>query len=138
MAAKKQRRGAPAPKASANPFPISVAVVVSDRKKATAWYTETLGLSVVQSEDHWVTVGQPGHEMVLHLCQTTEYDPNGKLEPGNSGILLHLPGKDFAATCAGLKARGVEFAQEPRKDPWGWWAMVRDPDGNEHCVMPAD
>ncbi len=133
----KNRRSTPA-KRAATLYPISVAVVVSDRKKATDWYTKVLGLSVVDTEDHWVTVGQPGHEMVLHLCQTTEYDPNGKLEPGNSGILLKLPGKDFAATCDGLKERGVEFSQEPRKDPWGWWAMVRDPDGNEHCVMPAD
>ncbi len=137
MPAKKKSRTAPAP-SRASPYPISVAVVVSDRKKAVDWYTKVLGLSVVQSEDHWVTVGRPGHDMVLHLCQTTEYDPNGTLEPGNSGILLHLPGKDFAATCAALQERGVQFSQEPRKDPWGWWAMVRDPDGNEHCVMPAD
>jgi catechol 2,3-dioxygenase-like lactoylglutathione lyase family enzyme len=115
---------------------VSVAIVVSDRAKAVEWYRGTLGLEVVDEMDHWVTVGRPGDPARLHLCQTTEFDANGKLEPGNSGILFHLAGKDFRAGCEGLRSRGVEFAQEPRKDPWGWWAMIRDPDGNEHTIMP--
>ncbi len=128
----------PKSKKSTGPQPYfsSVAVVVSVRKKARDWYTTTLGLDLIDDEEHWVTVGRRGRPGVLHLCQTTEYDPKGTLEPGNTGILLRLPGKDFAASCSELKARGVAFSQEPRKDPWGWWASIRDPDGNEHVVMP--
>lgn len=114
----------------------SVAVVVSDRRKAEKWYTETLGLDVIDREDHWVTVGRKGHEGALHLCQVTEFDPKGALEPGNSGILLRLPGKDFEAGCRALKSRGVEFAHEAEKAEWGWWASVRDPDGNELILGP--
>jgi catechol 2,3-dioxygenase-like lactoylglutathione lyase family enzyme len=114
----------------------SVAVLVSDRKKAQDWYTRTLGLDLIDHEDHWVTVGTKGRPGVLHLCEATQFDPNGKLEPGNSGILLLLPGKDFRESCAALKARGVAFAEEPRTESWGSFAMIRDPDGNEHCVMP--
>jgi lactoylglutathione lyase len=117
---------------------VSVAIVVSDRKKAVDWYRRSLGLDVIDAMDHWVTVGRKGDPARLHLCQTTEFDADGKLEPGNSGILFHLDGKDFQAGCAGLKERGIEFSQEPRKDPWGWWAMIRDPDGNEHTLMPGD
>ncbi len=124
------------PPTGTKPYFSSVAVVVSDRKKAREWYTSTLGLDLIDDEEHWVTVGRRGRPGVLHLCQTTEFDPKGTLEPGNSGILLRLPGKDFAASCAELKSRGVPFHQEPRKDPWGWWASIRDPDGNEHVVMP--
>jgi len=114
----------------------SIAVVVSDRKKALEWYTQTLGLDVIDREDHWITVGRKGRPGVLHLCEATQFDPNGKLEPGNSGILLLLPGKDFQGSCAALKARGVEFAEAPRTESWGTYAMIRDPDGNEHCLMP--
>jgi catechol 2,3-dioxygenase-like lactoylglutathione lyase family enzyme len=118
------------------PYFASVAVVVSDRKKAVDWYTRTLGLDVIDQEDHWITVGRKGRPGVLHLCEVAQVDPSGKLEPGNSGILLWLPGKDFRESCAALKARGVSFAEEPRTESWGSYAMIRDPDGNEHCVMP--
>jgi len=116
----------------------SVAVVVSDTKQAVDWYTSSLGFDVVHQEDHWVTVGKKGRPGVLHLCQPMEGDPRKQLEPGNSGILLLLPGKSFEKDCAALKARGVEFAEEPTKSPWGTYAVVRDPDGNEHTLMPAD
>jgi catechol 2,3-dioxygenase-like lactoylglutathione lyase family enzyme len=124
-------RNSPSP-----PYFSSVAVVVSDRQKALDWYTRVLGLDVLANDGHWVTVGRKGREGALHLCQTTEYDPSGKLEPGNSGIMFRLPGKDFTASCAELKSRGVAFAQEPTKEEWGWWASVRDPDGNEHQLAP--
>jgi len=114
----------------------SIAVVVSDRRKAQEWYTGTLGLDLVDSEDHWVTVGRRGKDGALHLCQVTEYDPHGALEPGNTGIMLRLPGKDFAAECAALAARGIEFSQPAEKADWGWWAAIRDPDGNELMLAP--
>ncbi|HTP54116.1 MAG TPA: VOC family protein [Thermoplasmata archaeon] len=118
------------------PYLASVAVVVSDRRKAQAWYTESLGLELIDSDDHWVAVGRKGKDGVLHLCQVSEYDTHAALEPGNSGILLRLPGKDFEANCASLKANGVAFAREPEKAEWGWWAVARDPDGNELMLAP--
>ncbi len=135
MPAKKKPAAARA--AAAKPIVSSVAVVVADRENATKWYTEKLGLDVIDRMEHWVTVGRKGRPGVLHLCQTTEFDPNGKLEPGNTGIALLLPGKDFVAACDALKAQGVEFVTEPEKADWGWWASIRDPDGNEFTVGPA-
>ena len=114
----------------------SVAVVVSDRKKALDWYTNTLGLDVIMNDHHWVTVGRKGRAGALHLCEWAEVDPKAALEPGNSGILLLLPGKDFTQSCSALMARGVPFVQEPKTEPWGSYAVIRDPDGNEHMLMP--
>jgi catechol 2,3-dioxygenase-like lactoylglutathione lyase family enzyme len=131
----KKRTGSPSARSS-SPYFASIAVVVSDRRKAVEWYTKALGLDLIDSEEHWVTVGRKGREGVLHLCQTTEFDTHGTLEPGNSGICLRLPGTDFEANCSALKARGVEFARPPEKSEWGWWAMIRDPDGNEHLLAP--
>jgi len=114
----------------------TVAVVVSDRKKATDWYTRGLGLDVVESMDHWVAVGRKGKGGLLHLCQLSEFEANAPLEPGNSGITLRVPGTDFVAACDALKANGVAFIEGPKKEPWGWYATVRDPDGNEIFLMP--
>ena len=114
----------------------TVAVVVSDRKRATDWYTQGLGLDVVESMDHWVAVGRKGKGGLLHLCQMSEFEANAPLEPGNSGITLRIPGTDFVGSCNALKANGVEFTEGPKKEPWGWYATVRDPDGNELFLMP--
>ena len=114
----------------------TIAVIVSDRKKATDWYTGKLGLDLVESMDHWVAVGRKGKGGMLHLCQISEFEPNAPLEPGNSGITLRIPGTDFVAACDALKANGVEFTEGPKKESWGWYATVRDPDGNELFLMP--
>ncbi|MGI0053411.1 MAG: VOC family protein [Thermoplasmata archaeon] len=113
----------------------SIAVVVSDIDRARAWYTEKLGLDVVADEGHWLGVGRKGRGAMLHLCGALAgWTP--PLEPGNSGVLLLLNG-EFRAACSELKAAGVEFSQPATKTKWGWVASIRDPDGNEHSLMPA-
>ncbi|MCI4326465.1 MAG: VOC family protein [Thermoplasmata archaeon] len=114
----------------------SVAVVVADRAAAKEWYTKKLGLHLVADDDHWIVVGRKGEGGQLHLCQRSEAGDGVALEPGPSGILLLLPG-DFQKACARLKAAGVEFVSGPERAPSGWYASVRDPDGNEHSLMPA-
>ncbi len=135
MSAEKSHRGpsdrrSPSARRPSRPNFRSVAVVVSDRTRSQDWYTQRLGLDLIASDDHWVAVGRKGEGGAIHLCRTLDYDPSGALEPGNSGIALGLAG-DFEAACAVLRERGVDFSQPPTKKPWGWYACVRDPDGNE-------
>lgn len=114
----------------------SVPIVVSDRDAAKKWYG-MLGLGVIDDEGHWVTVGGRGKGTVLHLCQASENRPKPiPLEPGPSGIVIAVPG-DFRAECKRMEKAGVEFSHKPEKAQWGWYAMVRDPDGNEHILAPA-
>ena len=115
----------------------SVALVVSDKANAKRWYADVLGLDVLDEMDHWVTVGRKGKEGRIHLCQTSDFEKDSQLEPGNSGIMLVVPG-DFRTSCAAWKQRGVKFTQEPEKFPWGWAATIQDPDGNEISVVPDD
>jgi catechol 2,3-dioxygenase-like lactoylglutathione lyase family enzyme len=120
------------------PWVASVPVVVSDRESSKRWYTEKLGLALISEEDHWVTVGGGrGKGSQLHLCQASENQPEPiPLEPGPSGIVIVLPG-DFVKSCKRLEEAGVEFSHLPEKAPWGWYATIRDPDGNEHYLAPA-
>lgn len=120
------------------PWVASVPVVVSDKEISKKWYTEKLGLVVTADEDHWVTVGGDGRGSSLHLCQASENMPKPiPLEPGPSGIVIAIPG-DFVAECKILMDKGVEFSHPPEKAPWGWYATVRDPDGNEHYLSPTE
>ena len=125
----------PAKKKHESPWMTSVAVLVSDREAAKKWYVEKLGLTPIYDMDHWVTVGRKGKGGQLHLCQVSEAGEGVSLEPGASGILLLVPG-EFRKECQRLQKAGVEFSQPPEKATWGWYAAIRDPDGNEHYLMP--
>jgi catechol 2,3-dioxygenase-like lactoylglutathione lyase family enzyme len=108
--------------------------MVSDRARSVEWYTNALGLDLVESDGHWVTVGTRRLNGTLHLCQYSDL-PDLALEPGETGIDLRLAG-DFRAECARLATRGVRFAVPPTKRPWGWYAKVEDPDGNRIRLTP--
>jgi lactoylglutathione lyase len=108
----------------------SVAVVVSDAKRAADWYTKTLGLELTASEKHWVVVRAKGSSTGIHLCQ------GPPLEPGNTGILFECD--DVQKTYAELSSRGVVFTKPPKDEGWGLYAMFRDPDGNEFWLMKSE
>jgi len=108
----------------------SVAVMVSDEKKAKEWYRDKLGFEVQSDEEHWVVVGPGGSQFGLHLC------PDEALEPGNTGILFYAA--DIEGTCQELKRKGVEFTRDLGKAEWDpsmKYAMFKDPDGNVFWLM---
>jgi predicted enzyme related to lactoylglutathione lyase len=41
---------------------------------------------------------------------------------------------DVFATAAALKQKGVEFAQDPKKESWGTSSIFKDPDGNQFVL----
>lgn len=123
-------------KPSRAPWLSSVPVVVSDKEVSTKWYTEGMGMDLIDNDGHWITVGRKGKGAVIHLCQASENQPAPiPLEPGRSGLVIVVPG-NFKASCARMQKAGVGFSQLPVKAPWGWYATVRDPDGNEHYLSP--
>jgi catechol 2,3-dioxygenase-like lactoylglutathione lyase family enzyme len=121
----------------------TVAVVVSDRRSALAWYRDVLGLPAAyigppeaysdptiqgspEKPGHWIEVG-PGRPFTrIHLCEL----PSGKLESGPTGITLLT--EDIQFEYNRLKQKGVRFLSPPMKMEWGEWICeFADPDGNE-------
>ena len=118
---------------------VSVAVAVTDRKKAARWYVEKFGFRIFDDEpEHWTTVGDRSGTFLFHLCEVGGRPGRRppKSEVGNTGILLLTTGS-FPRACAALRRKGVRFSMPPRKMPWGWVAKVLDPDGNEFWLNPA-
>ena len=118
----------------------SVAIEVRNRKRSVDWYTNKVGLDLIQDMGHWVTVGRKGSKAMIHICQWSEISAGDPIEPGLLGITLKTPGgeKEFLSACRAWKANGVRFGRQPKKRPWGWYARLRDPDGNEFIVMPGN
>ncbi len=110
-------------------------IMVSDRKRAVAWYTKKLGFEVIQDLGHWVTVGHRGMSGLLHLCQGPEIGE--ELNPGVQGITLHVRG-DFGRQVAALAQNGVKLDAPVTKRPWGMFARIVDPDGNILNLNPED
>ena len=108
-----------------------ISVWVTDLDDTLAFYTDVLGFEakddITLGEDfRWVTVGHPSQpELDLHL--TTPSSPlsedliaamkRAQADGGLPGVGLHVD--DCRATYQELKAKGVEFIQEPQDRPYG-------------------
>ena len=119
-----------------------VNVFVLDQDRAKQFYTETLGFEVRTDVSmdgfRWLTVGPPDQpDLNILLARPappmfSEEDAEllrGLIAKGSmAGGVLETD--DCRATYAELKARGVEFLQEPAERPYGVEALFRDDSGN--------
>ena len=119
----------------------TIAIVVSDPRKAIAWYRDVLGLDVVyigptdsnpdpevqgtpENPGHWVELGPARPRTRVHLCFM-----GGETEPGLSGVTFITD--DIHADYERMRRAGVEFRLPPEKMEWGeWLGQFVDPDGN--------
>jgi catechol 2,3-dioxygenase-like lactoylglutathione lyase family enzyme len=116
---------------------------VTDQDEALDFYVGKLGMEVnadVQLEFmRWLTVsvpGRPEHQIILCPLGPPVVAPDNVeqardlLSKGIMGtIILDTP--DCRATYETLRARGVEFTQEPVEQPFGIDCAARDPFGNQ-------
>ena len=128
-----------------------VNVWVHDQDEALAFYTEKLGMELrddvtvpEMGNFRWQTVGIPGHDEVALTLMTIPGAPMFEEETQEQlksllakGVLggLFFTTDDCQGTYEELKARGVEFAQEPTQQPYGLDAGFRDSSGNHIRMM---
>ncbi|MFN8018354.1 MAG: VOC family protein [Acidimicrobiales bacterium] len=119
-------------------------VWVHDQDEALAFYTGMLGwevrsdVSVPEWNFRWLVVGAPGSpEMGVVLMSHTmaPFDEPLKSQIADvtakgGGTTLFLETEDCQAAYEDLKARGVEFTEEPTPRPYGIDCGFRDPSGN--------
>jgi catechol 2,3-dioxygenase-like lactoylglutathione lyase family enzyme len=123
-------------------------VWVHDQDEALAFYTDKLGLEVRDDVTvpemggfRWLTVGVPGQEDVAVVLMAVPgppvFDDETKAQiealvaKGAAGGGLFFATDDVQSTYEELKAKGVEFQQEPTEQPYGIDAGFRDPSGNQ-------
>ncbi|MBA3841553.1 MAG: VOC family protein [Actinobacteria bacterium] len=128
-----------------------VNVWVHDQDEALAFYTEKLGMELrddvtvpEMGNFRWLTVGIPGNDDVALTLMTIPGAPMFEEETQEQlksllakGVLggLFFTTDDCQGTYEELKARGVEFAQEPTQQPYGLDAGFRDSSGNHIRMM---
>jgi lactoylglutathione lyase len=109
-------------------------VPVRNQDASLEFYTRKLGLKVITDSpfdgtQRWIELGVPRAETKLVLFTA----------PGQESMIggfmnVTFMADDVEATAAEMKARGVEFVQEPQKADWGTAAIFKDCDGNQFVL----
>jgi catechol 2,3-dioxygenase-like lactoylglutathione lyase family enzyme len=113
-----------------------VSVVVRDYDEAIAWYTQTLGFTLVEdtrlgAEKRWVVVspGDGGAQLLLAKASGEKQAAAVGNQTGGR-VFLFLNTDDFARDHAAFRQRGVRFVREPVRESWGTVAVFEDLYGN--------
>jgi len=123
-------------------------VFVTDQDKALEFYVGKLGLEVSNDMDlgfmRWLTVrvpGQPGRDILLEVPGPPGMDESSAqkirelVSKGATGFTVGFTTADCRKTYETLKARGVEFTQEPTEQSYGIDFGLRDPFGNQLRIV---
>jgi predicted enzyme related to lactoylglutathione lyase len=119
---------------------------VHDQDEALEFYTQKLGMEVrsdatmpEMGDFRWLTVSpasQPDISIVLMLIpgppvmdEATAEEVRNLMGKGFAGTVF-LTTDDVQASYEELKARGVEFTEQPEERPYGIDSAFRDPSGN--------
>jgi predicted enzyme related to lactoylglutathione lyase len=104
---------------------------VTDMKRASKFYSETLGL---KESRRWgdekkacveYDIG-PGTLAITNFSDDWKPSSNG----GGAGLEV----EDFNAATEQLKKAGIKFVWEPQETPVCHMALISDPDGNSICI----
>ena len=114
-----------------------VTLVVRDYDEALRYFTDSLGFRLVEDTPlgegkRWVVVapaGAVGAALLLARAATPEQERAiGHQTGGRVGFFLHT--HDFARAFEAMRARGVQFSEDPRHEAYGTVAVFADLYGN--------
>jgi predicted enzyme related to lactoylglutathione lyase len=103
-------------------------IAVADQQRALDFYTQKLGFKVATDQEfgegmRWIELKIGTAETKLVLLS-----PPGKEPGGFQNIVFQTD--NVQKTYDELKAKGVEFTQEPKTESWGTSALFKDSEGN--------
>ena len=105
-------------------------IPVSDQDAALEFYTKKLGFRIQTDQpfdDHqrWIELAIPGSNDTVVL-----FTPDAHRDRIGTYSHVTFYADDVRKTADELKAKGVEFVQDPQAADWGTAAVFKDQDGN--------
>ena len=114
-----------------------MALVVANYDEAIAWYVGRLGFLLLEDVDlgggkRWVTVGPANGEGArLLLAEASDEAQRQSIGNQTGGrVFLFLETDDFARDHQAMLAKGVDFREAPRFEPYGTVVVFADLYGN--------
>lgn len=116
-----------------------VVIEVEDQQRALEFWTGTVGFELVRDTpyvegERWIEVATRDKGVVLVLSPRRDGRPVAPEELPTSNVFFRCD--DLSRTREELSERGVVFPQPPIEQPWGWWSMFEDLEGNRFALMP--
>ena len=122
------------------------ALIVEDYDEAIAFFVDALGFELIEDSPalttregrpkRWVVVRPPGAATGLLLARADGERQSraiGEQFAGRVGLFLRVD--DFEGAYDRMRAAGVEFASEPREEPYGRVAVFVDVAGNRWDLL---
>ncbi|MGO9946165.1 MAG: VOC family protein [Steroidobacteraceae bacterium] len=111
-----------------------VGIPTKDQDRALKFYTEKLGFDVATDQvfdekQRWIEL-----RVANSATRVVLFTPDGHESRIGTFFNGSFACDDVAATYRQLTARGVEFVSGPEKQPWGEFAVFKDPDGNQFVL----
>lgn len=121
-----------------------IVVGVRDQARAKKFWSETVGFKIttdVPYDDHgrrWVEVTSADGQTQLVLSDDPDAQYRFPVREELPTANFFFYADDIERTYRDLSANGVEFPAPPEKQPWGWWAMFLDSEGNRFALQQRD
>jgi lactoylglutathione lyase len=116
-----------------------VGVQVKDQDRAMNFWTK-LGFEVTVDtpyrQERWLEVRSPDRTISLVLSLNEDGPGSASEDLPTSNVMFVAD--DVVAMHAEMAAKGVEFPQPPVEQPFGWWAMFADEEGNRYALGQRD
>jgi predicted enzyme related to lactoylglutathione lyase len=110
-----------------------ISIPVSDQDRALAFYRDQLGFRVTTDQDfgsqRWIELSIPGHETGVVL-----FTPEGHRDRIGTFYPASFFCENVQKTYDEMVARGVQFDGPPKKEHWGTFVKMLDPDGNQFVL----
>lgn len=120
----------------------AITFLVRDYDEAIAFFAGKMGFALLEDtplggDKRWVRVAPPGSSApVLLLAKASTPEQHAAIGVQAGGrVFLFLETDDFARDHRAMVAAGVEFAEEPRHEPYGIVAVFRDLYGNKWDLL---
>jgi len=122
-----------------------VTIIVDDYDEAIRFFTGALGFDLIEDSPsltndgrrkRWVVVRPPGGQTGILLARADSPRQSaavGNQLAGRVGFFLQVD--DFDAAFARMTAADVEFAAQPRREPYGRVAVFLDVAGNRWDLL---
>lgn len=101
----------------------AVILLVSDMKRSTKFYRDTLGMKLKQQSRGWTEFSEGGTVLALHPASR-------KKIKRNKSMLVGFSVSDFDDVINGLKKKKVKFYKKPKDESFGKHTIIQDPDGH--------
>ena len=120
-----------------------IAIVVDEYDAAIAQYVNDLGFALIEDkqmspEKRWVVVApsNDGAKILLARAATDQQRAAiGNSTGGRVGFFMYTT--NFVETYEKYKARGIEFAEQPRQEAYGQVVVFKDKYGNKWDLIES-